>query len=140
MSGVINTLHPVARSTARACCTGLVALGLILSSTTATARETGQLRVVSPEMTGWISKQTDQFGICCGGTVGALRTQTVAWNRAGGFYRVKVDNRWLFVPDEAIIKSSNRLGDAVVWVEYEGDVLSGELTPLVRCFLPASTD
>ena len=140
MSDAINIFRRVARPTAGAGFTLLVALGLSLFAATLHAGNTGQLPPFSPETRGWINGLTDELGICCGGPAAAVRPQAVDWNDAASFYRVKVDDHWLFVPDEAIVKRSNRLGDAVVWLEYEGDIFSGELTPLVRCFLPASAD
>lgn len=140
MSDAINILHRITRPTAWGCCTVLVALGLFLSNATLHAGNTGQLRPISPEYKAWINALTDEFGICCGGRAGALRAQAVDWNSAASFYRVKVGGQWLFVPDEAVLEHRNPLGDAVVWVEHEGDIFSGELTPLVRCFLPGSGD
>jgi len=140
MYDTINLLHHIVRQTAQGCCTALIALSLFLPIATLHARDTGELRHVSPDVKTWITTLTDDLGICCGGLAGALRPQAVNWNDDTNFYRVKVGDQWLFVPDEAIIKSPNRIGDAVVWLEYEGDILSGELTPLVRCFLPASAD
>ena len=114
MFDAINILRPVAHRSAQGCCTVAVALGLILSNATVHARDTGQLRDVSPELTGWLNKQTDQLGIYCGGTAGALRPQAVTWNDNANFFRAKVGNKWVFVPDEAILNSLNPFGDAVV--------------------------
>lgn len=140
MCDAISIFRDIARPTARGFCAALVALGLSLPQATLHARDTKKLRHISPEIKGWINKLTDEFGICCGGSARALRPQAVRWDAAASFYRVKVSDQWHFVPDESVLKRPNRLGDAVVWVEYEGDIFSGELTPLVRCFLPASTD
>ena len=136
----IRILRRIARPTALGCCSVLLALCCSLPVATLHARETGQLRLASADIKTWTSSLTDELGVCCGGLASARKPQAVSWNTDASFYRVKVGDQWLFVPDEAVIKRLNRLGDAVVWIEYEGDIFSGELTPLVRCFLPASTD
>ena len=140
MFDAIRNLRHIRRPAVSGCCSVLMAIGLSLSNATLHAGNTRQAGPVSPEMKTWIKSLTDEQGICCGGPAGARKAEAVSRNTDAGFYRVKVGQEWLFVPDEAVIKRPNRLGDAVVWVEYEGDIFSGELTPLVRCFLPASGD
>ena len=140
MSNATHILRRIVRPTVRSCYTVLVALGLSLTQATLHAGDAGQLRDISPENKAWINALTDEYGICCGGRAGALRARAVNWNTAASSYRVKVGDQWHLVPDEAVLKHFNPLGDAVVWLEYEGDIFSGELTPLVRCFLPGSGD
>ena len=134
-----TTIRHIVRPSTR-CYAMIIAIGMSISSAALHAGNAGQVGPVSPEIKGWIKSLTDDLGICCGGPAGARKPQAVSRSTDAGFYRVKVGPDWLFVPDEAVIKRPNRLGDAVVWVEYEGDIFSGEITPLVRCFLPASAD
>ena len=140
MFDAIRILRHIVSPSVSGCCSVLVAIGLSLSSSTLHAGNTGQPGAMSADNKTWIKSLTDQLGICCGGPASARRPQAVSWNTDAGFYQVKVGDQWLFVPDEAVVKRSNRIGDAVVWVEYEGDIFSGELTPLVRCFLPETAD
>jgi len=52
-------------------------------------------------------------GLCCSFADG----QTVAdpdWESKDGHYRVRIDNNWIDVPDDALITEPNRLGRTMV--------------------------
>jgi len=138
MPDAIAKFRRTIRSTAQSCGAALFALGMFSGSAISLADEAGQRQQVPPEIRGWIEALTDRAGIGCCAIADGSRPEEVTWDIAGSSYRVKVDDQWLFVPEEAIVRGPNRLGYAVVWLEYEGDIFSGEITPLVRCFLPGA--
>lgn len=129
-------LRSVIRLAQRARRTGLVALWLVLFIAISQASGTAKHRQVSPEIERWIKALADQNGIGCCATADGLKPQKISWDIAEGAYRVKVGKQWLFVPDEAVVKGPNRLGYAVVWLESDWDIGTGEKTTFVRCFLP----
>jgi len=49
-----------------------------------------------------------------------------------GHYRVRLENNWIDVPDDALITEPNRAGRTMVWPLR----LGGQI--LIRCFMPGS--
>ena len=70
-------------------------------------------------------------GLCCSMADG----ESVAdpdWDSKEGHYRVRLDNNWIDVPDDAVITEPNRAGRTMVWpLRYDGQIV-------VRCFIPGS--
>jgi hypothetical protein len=60
------------------------------------------------------------------------------WDIKNDSYRVFLKDKWIVVPDEAVISSPNKLGKAIVWL-WPYDVLrgGGGDNP-IRCFIPGS--
>jgi len=54
------------------------------------------------------------------------------WESKSGRYRVRVDNEWVDVPDDAVIKEPNRAGRTMVWP------IKGSLGTSIRCFMSGS--
>jgi hypothetical protein len=52
--------------------------------------------------------------------------------RKGGHYRVRIDNEWIDVPDDAVITEPNRVGMTMAWP------IKGTLGISNRCFMPGS--
>jgi len=129
-------VRSVSRLAQRARRTVLMALCLVPFIAISHTSGTAQRRQVSPEIERWIKALTDQYGIGCCATADGLKPQAIGWDITEGAYRVKVGKHWLFVPDEAVVKGPNRLGYAVVWLENDWDIGTGEKTTFVRCFLP----
>jgi len=115
---------------------GLMVLGLFLSIAISQASGIGQHRQGSPEIKIWIEALTDQNGIGCCANADGIKPEVTSWDVTEGAYRVKVGKQWLFVPEDAVVKGPNRLGYAVVWLENDWDINTGEMTTFVRCFLP----
>ena len=57
----------------------------------------------------------------------------VDWESRDGHYRVRLENNWIDVPDEALITEPNRAGRTMVWPLrlFDGKIL-------IRCFMPGS--
>jgi hypothetical protein len=98
----------------------------------------GRYANVLKGINGWIESLTDTNGIGCCATADGLRPQTIDWDMTANHYRVKVDGRWVEVPESAVVKGPNHLGYAVAWLEYDWDIDTGEMSMRVRCFLPGA--
>lgn len=71
-------------------------------------------------------------GLCCSFADG-VTIKDVDWDVLGGHYRVRLDGKWLVVPDAAVVTEPNRYGRAVVWPYQDA---SGATQ--IRCFMPGS--
>jgi hypothetical protein len=71
-------------------------------------------------------------GLCCSMADG----ETVSdpdWESKDGHYRVRLDAKWIEVPDDALITEPNLFGRTMVWpVRLEGQSI------VIRCFMPGS--
>jgi hypothetical protein len=56
----------------------------------------------------------------------------VDWESLDGHYRVRLENNWIDVPDEALITEPNRAGRTMVWPSRD----DGKI--FIRCFMPGS--
>jgi hypothetical protein len=68
---------------------------------------------------------------CCSAADG-LAVSDPDWESNNGHYRVRVDNEWIDVPDDAVITEPNRAGRAMVWL------IKGSRGIIIRCFMPGS--
>jgi hypothetical protein len=98
------------------------------------ARDDGRYAQVSPEIKKWVEGLTDSRGRNCCSTADGFRPEEVDWDMADNKYKVMIRGQWYTVPNEAVIKESNRIGYAIVW--YGFDLQNGKL--FIRCFLPGS--
>jgi hypothetical protein len=49
-----------------------------------------------------------------------------------GHYRVRLEGRWIDVPDDAVVTEPNRAGRTMVWpMRFDGETF-------IRCFMPGS--
>ncbi len=109
-----------------------VVLFILGFSAVSQARDYGQYENVPPEIKNWIDSLKDAHGVLCCATADGYRPEEVEWDMT----RVKVENRWIVVPDTAVIKGPNRMGHAIVWL---GEYRELDGSPVVRCFLPGPT-
>jgi hypothetical protein len=109
---------------------------IVMSAGISQARDRGQYSLVPQSIRNWINDLTDDKGIPCCATADGTAPQDFTWDIAANRYRVKIDGEWLDVPDSAVIKGPNRVGHAIVWVDYDDPIY--DLKPIisVRCFLP----
>jgi hypothetical protein len=85
-----------------------------------------------PELNDWFNRlSSKKSGLCCSLTDGV----TVAdpdWESKDGHYRVRLDGKWIDVPDDALITEPNRAGRTMVWpMRFDGQFS-------IRCFMPGS--
>ena len=79
----------------------------------------------------WFDGLRSGKGLCCSDADG-FAVSDPDWESKSGHYRVRVDNEWIDVPDDAVITEPNRAGRTMVWP------LKGSLGTTIRCFMPGS--
>ncbi len=105
---------------------GIVVLLLTLGSHLGYAHDPSH-----PELNEWFNKLASGKGLCCSFADGTALSD-VDWESRNGHYRVRLDNEWIDVPDDAVITEPNRAGRTMVWP------LRGYLGTTIRCFMPGS--
>ncbi len=77
-----------------------------------------QLAIVSAIMTmelnEWFNRLASGKGLCCSFADGSV-VSDVDWELKDGHYRVRLEGRWIDVPDDAVITEPNRAGRTMVW-------------------------
>ena len=96
------------------------------------ARDDG--RFAGSPLKAWFDQLASAKGLCCSFADG-VTVEDVDWDTGGtqGGYRVRLDGRWIDVPETALVKAPNKYGPAVVW-PYQ-DVAG---VTQIRCFLPGA--
>jgi hypothetical protein len=112
------------------------ALGTLICAAASQARDLGQYSRVPRDIRTWVENLADGKGVPCCATADGTVPEEFAWDIGANHYRVKVYGQWINVPEAAVIKGSNRLGHAVVWIAYDDPVFEVEPILSVRCFLP----
>ena len=104
----------------------MVALGCILEPVIAHDYE-------RPELAPWFMGLHSKKGSpCCDGK-DAIHISDVDWESRDGHYRVRLNGRWVDVPDDAVVDGPNRAEQTLVWPFY----INGEQIG-VRCFMPGA--
>ena len=104
------------------------ALGLI--ATASIAHDLDKTDHNSPEVSAWVTSLKNGPGVACCATADGWKPQRVEWDTTTKGYRVLIEDHWVDVPDETVIKGPNKLGHAEVWYYHVNGL------PAVRCFLP----
>ena len=79
----------------------------------------------------WFNRLASERGLCCAFADGEIVADP-DWELRGGHYRVRLDNQWVDVPNDAMITEPNRSGRTMVWpVRFEEGIY-------IRCFMPGS--
>jgi len=113
-----------------------IVCGLTLSTVVVCVVGTGVARdldgrYANSPLKSWFDHLASGKGVCCSMADG----ETVAdpdWESKDGHYRVRLENNWIDVPDDAVITEPNRAGRTMVWPIRSGDQIS------IRCFIPGS--
>lgn len=103
----------------------LVALVLALSGSRAHAHDHDRA-----DLTDWFMSLRNKRAVpCCDGH-DATKLADVDWQSTpdGKHYQVRVEGKWVDVPDDSVIDAPNREGQAMVWF-YNGQLL---------CFMPGA--
>jgi hypothetical protein len=79
----------------------------------------------------WFDSLKSGKGPCCSVADG-VTVLDADWESREGHYRVRIDNEWIDVPDDAVITEPNLAGRTVVWP------LKGAQGTTIRCFMPGS--
>ncbi len=108
-------------------------LGLLLLSTSVAARDPdGKYAQADPEMHRWFEQLRSVGGEACCALSDGNGLRDTDWRSKDGHFQVFLENKWIDVPEDAVIKVPNRFGRPVVWIYYE----DGHL--FVRCFMPGA--
>lgn len=99
-------------------------LGFVLMGTLkieqAPARDLDGRYAASP-LKPWFDGLRSGKGPCCSDADGSA-VSDVDWETRDGHYRVRLEDKWWDVPDEAVITEPNRAGRTMVWpVYYHGE-------------------
>ena len=82
-----------------------------------------------PELNTWFDNLRSSKGLCCSFADG-FAVSDVDWESKSGHCRVRFENNWIGVPDEALITEPNRAGRTMVWP------LQVDHQIFIRCFMP----
>jgi hypothetical protein len=99
---------------------------LLLLCTPAFAHDPGH-----PELNEWFNRLQSGRGLCCSSADG-FAVSDVDWESKDGHYRVRLENKWIDVPDDALITEPNRTGRTMVWPSRFNSKI------FIRCFMPGS--
>src|ERR1700730_14885869 len=79
----------------------------------------------------WFNGLRSGKGPCCSDADG-FALSDLDWESKSGHYRVRVDNEWIDVPDDAVITEANRAGRTMVWP------IKGSLGTSTQCSMPGN--
>lgn len=91
---------------------------------------------ISKDMHNWFMTLQSGKGPCCADADGNV-VQDADWDSHDGHYRVRLDGKWVDVPDEAVIKAPNLYGPTMVWPMIASPY-GGPVRTDIRCFMPGS--
>ena len=89
-----------------------------------------------PELNAWFDSLRSTKGLCCS-FVDGFAVSDVDWESKDGHYRVRLEGRWIDVPDDAVVTEPNRAGRTMVW-PYTADRGTDHPSTEIRCFMPGS--
>lgn len=72
-----------------------------------------------PDLDHWYMSLHSKHGTPCCDISDAHAVAVDDWKTEDGHYKVKIDNNWQDVPDEAVIDAPNLAGKALVWFGYK---------------------
>jgi len=106
-----------------------------VSATVATAMDRGQFANVPLEVREWFEHLRSPTGVPCCSYADGHRT---GYDMRQGQYWVPIQGKWYAVPPEAIIKTANPVGEAIVWYLDYTNEFSGETSKYkILCFVPS---
>lgn len=79
----------------------------------------------------WFDSLRSHVGPCCSDADGVVVADP-DWESHAGHYRVRIDDEWIDVPDEALVTQPNRFGRTMVWPARTAFGVA------IRCFMPGS--
>jgi hypothetical protein len=93
------------------------------------------------DLNQWFDQLRSGKGPCCSNQDGALVNDadwdTVRGDDGHSHYRVRIDDEWYQVSDDAVVTEANKYGPAMVWgYRINGFNVSGDHKYFIRCFMP----
>jgi hypothetical protein len=96
----------------------------------------GRHAAANPELHDWFDSLRSGKGPCCSDADGSA-VSDVDWESRDGHYRVRIEEHWWDVPDDAVITEPNRVGRTMVWPIYYRSI-GAPVRVEIRCFMPGS--
>jgi hypothetical protein len=93
-------------------------------------------RYANSPLHNWFESLHSSKGPCCSDADGTALSD-VDWEAKDGRYRVRIEDVWWDVPEEAVIKEPNRAGRTMVWPVYYR-ATGAPVRIDIRCFMPGS--
>lgn len=91
-----------------------------------------------PDLNDWFNGlRSEGGGLCCSMNDGAVleaEDVTIENNQ----WKVRIDGKWILVPDKSVLSVPNRYGRALVWPLQYTDSTGHKQTYGIRCFLPGA--
>lgn len=85
----------------------------------------------------WFDALASKKGLCCSFADG-FKIDDVDWQTKDGHYQVRLEGKWVDVPDDAVITVPNKFGPAVVWPVYSTYPDGHKELSFIRCFMPGA--
>jgi hypothetical protein len=105
--------------------------GILMSALIGAVQARDDGRYSQSPLKPWFDSLRSGKGPCCSDADG-FAIADPDWESKSGHYRVRIDNEWVDVPDDAVITEPNRAGRTMVWP------VKGTLGTSIRCFMPGS--
>ena len=110
-----------------------------VSATAADAMDRGQFANVPPEVREWFEHLRSPNGVSCCSYADGHRT---GYDMRQGQYWVPIEGEWYPIPPEAVIKTANPVGEAIVWYQSQSqseyyEVMSTGPKYRILCFIPS---
>lgn len=116
---------------------GMLALfALLCFGLGASARDLDGRYAGSP-LKPWFDHLSSKKGLCCSDADGTALSDP-DWKSNDGHYQVRLENRWVDVPDDSVITEPNRAGRTMVWPVYYRGLGDADTRIEIRCFMPGS--
>jgi hypothetical protein len=116
------------------CLCVLVILVVLGALQWAVARDDG--RYAGSPLKPWFDSLHSGKGPCCSDADGTALSD-VDWEAKDGHYRVRIEDQWWDVPDEAVLKQPNLYGRTMVWpIPYRDGAVLRKVE--IRCFIVGS--
>jgi hypothetical protein len=90
---------------------------------------------VGNKMHDWFMTLQSGKGPCCSDADGSV-IKDADWESKDNHYRVRIENEWYDVPDDAVLKVPNLYGPTMVWI----NITHYNYKPVrtIRCFMPGT--
>jgi hypothetical protein len=106
-----------------------------VSASAAAAMDRGQFANVPLEVREWFEHLRSPNGEPCCSYADGHRT---GYDMRQGQYWVPIEGEWYPIPSEAVIKTANPVGEAIVWYVSEyNEVISSGPKYRILCFVPS---
>ena len=109
-----------------------------VSATAAIAMDRGQFANVPSDVREWFEHLRSPNGMSCCSYADGHRT---GYDTRQGQYWVPIEGEWYPIPPEAVIKTANPVGEAIVWYQSQSSseyqVMSTGPKYRILCFVPS---